>query len=110
MRFFLSCFIIIFLSPVFAKDIAGKEIFYSAKGKFGSCNVCHPGGGSAGRWDFENNEISEEDGKKIPLLKGVGKRKNPEQIERSIKLMMKWFDFKLTDEQITKLAEYVATL
>ncbi len=112
MRFFISafCFLAILCNFTFAKDITGKKIFNNAKGKFGSCNYCHPGGGSAGRWDFENNEISEDEGKKIPSLKDIGKRKNIEQIERSIKLMKKWFDFKLTDEEIAKLAEYVTTL
>ena len=111
MRLFLFFFLFAFcLSSLFAKEMTGKEIFYNVKGKFGSCNHCHSGGGSAGRWDFENSEISADEGKKIPSLKGLGKRKNPDQIERSIGLMMKWFKFKLTDEQITKLTEYVATL
>lgn len=111
MRIFLLFLLFAFcFNSLFAKELTGREIFYSAKGKPGSCNTCHPGGASAGRWDFENNEISSEDGKKIPSLKGIGKRKSPEQIERSVKLMMKWFSFKLTDEEITKLAEYVGTL
>ena len=111
MRVFLLFILFSFcLNSLFAKEMTGKEIFLNVKGKFGSCNTCHPGGNTAGRWDFENSEISADDGKKIPSLKGLGKRKNPEQVERSIKLMMKWFEFKLTDEQVTKLAEYVATL
>lgn len=92
------------------ENLAGKDLFYKAKGKFGSCNTCHPGGNSAGRWNFETSEIDPEEGKKIAVLKGIGKKKKIDQIERSIKLMKKWFDFKLTDEEISRLAEYVATL
>jgi cytochrome c peroxidase len=111
MRAFILFLLFAFcLNSLLAKELTGKEIFYSVKGKFGSCNTCHPGGASAGRWDFENNEISSEDGKKIPSLKGIGKKKSPEQVERSVKLMIKWFSFKLADEEITKLAEYIVTL
>ena len=96
---------------LFAKtDLPGKALFYNSKGKYGSCNHCHVGGGSAGRWNFENEEIDEEEGRKIPVLKGIGKRKNQDQIERSIQLMRKLFSFKLTDEQISQLAEYIGTL
>lgn len=94
-----------------AKDLPGKTLFYSAKGKHGSCNLCHLDGTmSAGRWNFEMRSIDGEDGRKIPVLKGIGKRKDKDQIERSIQLMKKLFDFKLTDEQISQLAEYLGTL
>ena len=97
---------------LFAKtDLPGKYLFYNSKGKYGSCNHCHLDGTmSAGRWDFETQEICEDEGRKIPVLKGIGKRKDKEQIERSIQLMKKLFDFKLTDEQISQLAEYLGTL
>lgn len=96
---------------LFAKtELPGKNLFYTTKGKHGSCNQCHINGGSAGRWNFETQSIDKEEGRKIPVLKGIGKRKNQEQIERSINLMKKLFDFKLTDEQISQLAEYVGTL
>ncbi len=96
---------------LFAKsDLPGKEIFYTAKGKYGSCNNCHVGGGSGGRWNFETQHIDTDEGKKIPVLKGIGKRKNPEQIERAIGLMKRLFNFKLTDEQISQLAEYLGTI
>lgn len=94
-----------------AKDLLGKDLFYNSKGKYGSCNHCHlNGSSSAGRWDFESEQIDQEEGRKIPVLKGIGKRKDKEQIERSIQLMRKLFNFKLTDEQISQLAEYVGTL
>lgn len=93
-----------------AKDLQGKDLFYNFKGKYGSCNYCHKNGGSAGKWDFETEEINTEEGKKIPSLKGIGKRKDEDQIKRSIQLMKKMFGFKLTDEQISQLAEYVGTL
>ncbi len=95
---------------LFAKDLPGKDLFYNSKGKYGSCNHCHVGGNSAGRWNLETQKIDQEDGKKIPSLKGIGKRKDEEQIIRSIQLMKKMFSFKLTDEQISQLAEYVGTL
>jgi len=94
-----------------AKDLPGKDLFYNSKGKYGSCNHCHlNGSSSAGRWDFEAEQIDQEEGRKIPALKGIGKRKDEEQIKRSIQLMKKMFGFKLTDEQISQLAEYVGTL
>lgn len=91
-------------------DLPGKTLFYTSKGKFGACNHCHVSGRSAGRWNFETKQIDKEEGRKIPVLKGIGKRKSQEQIERSIQLMKKLFDFKLTEEQISQLAEYVGTL
>ena len=94
----------------FAKEPPGKYLFYNSKGKYGSCNHCHLDGTmSAGRWNFETREIDQEEGRKIPVLKGVGKRKDKEQIERSIQLMRKLFDFKLTNEQISQLADYLST-
>ena len=87
-----------------------KKLFYTIKGKYGSCNYCHINGGSAGRWNFETKKIDPEEGRKIPILKGISKRKNPEQIERSINLMQKSFGFKLTKSQMEQLVEYVGTL
>ncbi|MBI3591253.1 MAG: hypothetical protein HY094_07765 [Candidatus Melainabacteria bacterium] len=109
--FFLFFSIGLFSNLLFAKsDLPGKDLFYNSKGKYGSCNHCHVGGSSAGRWNFETMSIDPDEGRKIPILKGIGKRKNQEQIERSIQLMKKLFDFKLTDEQISQLAEYLGSL
>ena len=91
-------------------DLSGKDLFYNSKGKYGSCNHCHANGGSAGRWNFENEKIDEDEGRKIPVLRGIGKRKNQDQIERSIQLMRKLFSFKLTEQEISQLAEYLGTL
>ena len=88
----------------------GKTLFYNLQGKHGSCNTCHTNGSSAGRWDFETMSIDSEEGRKIPSLKGIGERKDQEEIERSIKLMEKLFAFKLTNEQRSQLAEYLGTL
>ena len=115
MKLFYSICIVLILffifNGLFAKDLPGKYLFYNSKGKYGSCNHCHLNGlSSAGRWNFETKSIDQDEGKKIPVLKGVGKRKNQEQIERSVQLMKKLFDFKLTDEQISQLAEYLGTL
>lgn len=108
---------VIFLIAIYANHYSfavelpkGKNLFYNSKGKYGSCNHCHINAGSAGRWDFQTEEISQEEGKKIPILKGIGKRKEQEQIERSIQMMKKWFGFKLSNEEIEQLAEYVGTL
>ena len=116
-RFYLTCFILcIFLIQNFdfktkaSDDLPGKNIFYNSKGKYGSCNHCHRNGGSAGRWNFTTESIDIEEGRKIPVLKGIGKRKDSDQIERSIHLMQKLFGFKLTNEQISQLVEYVGTL
>lgn len=100
-----------FFHYLFAKtELPGKQLFYNSKSKYGSCNHCHINGGSAGRWNFETQSVDKEEGKKIPVLKGIGKRKNQEQLERSINLMKKLFDFKLTDDQVSQLAEYLGTL
>ena len=100
-----------FFSFLFAKsDLPGKYLFYNSKGKYGSCNHCHSIDGSSRRWNFETQSIDKEEGRKVPSLKGVGKRKDQDQIERSIQMMRKMFDFKLTDEQISQLAEYLGTL
>ena len=112
--FYIFVFIFVVTSGfnfLFAKtDLPGKYLFYNSKGKYGSCNHCHVNGTSAGRWNFETQTIDQEEGRKIPVLKGIRKRKDKEQIERSIQLMRKLFDFKLTDEQISQLAEYLETI
>lgn len=115
MKILIVILLILFLSfcfnYIFAKtELPGKKLFYTIKGKYGACNHCHRNGGSAGRWDFEYEKISSEEGRKIPSLKGIGKRKDQDQIQRSIKLMQKLFGFKLTDKQRSQLAEYVGTL
>lgn len=104
--------LIFFISNVLATaESPGKNLFFNSKGKYGSCNHCHLNGlSSAGRWNFETEQIDKEEGRKIPVLKGIGKRKDQEQIERSIKLMKKLFDFKLTDKEISQLAEYLGTI
>lgn len=113
MLFVLSLvfFILCTQNLLFAKqELPSKELFYNSKSKYGSCNHCHRNGASAGRWNFGTEQIDQEEGRKIPVLKGVGKRKDKDQIERSIKLMRKLFDFKLNDEEISQLAEYVSSL
>ncbi len=117
MKFFITCILIFFIivginkSPLHAKsDLPGKSLFYNSKGKYGSCNHCHKNGASAGRWNFETQSLDQEEGRKIPVLKGIGKRKDQDQIQRSIQMMRKLFDFKLTDEQISQLIEYLGTL
>jgi len=100
----------VFNNMIASGELPGKKLFYSIKGKYGSCNHCHTKGGSAGRWDFEYEEIDSEEGRKIPSLKGIGKKKDPDQIERSIKQMEKMFGFKITKEQRSQLVEYVGTL
>ena len=108
--FLLLAFSFLFY-PLDAKsDLPGKNLFYHSKGKFGSCNHCHSLDGSSRRWNFETQSIDSEEGRKIPSLKGIGKRKEPEQIQRSIQMMRKMFDFKLTDEQISQLVEYLGTI
>ena len=89
---------------------SGKDIFSTIKGPYGSCNTCHPNGGSAGRWDSDAKEISDDGDKKIPDLKGIGKRKNPEQIEKAIKLVSIKFKVPVNDEQIKALVKYVSGL
>lgn len=105
-------FLLIFVfNFCFAKlDLPGKTIFYNEKGKFGSCNTCHTNGGSAGRYNPATGEISEDEGKKIPSLKGIGEKKEPDQIKKDIEYMKKIFAFKFSDEQINQLVEYVETL
>lgn len=101
----------LFFYPINAKpDLPGKDLFYHSKGKFGSCNYCHSIDGSSRRWNPETGLLDQEEGRKIPSLKGIRKRKEPEQIQRSIQIMRKMFAFKLTDEQISQLVDYLGTL
>ena len=90
--------------------MSGKDIFYNVKGLNGSCSTCHPGGGTAGRWDSENKEISEDGDKVIPSLKGIGKKKTPEQIEKAIKLVSIKYKVPVNDAQIKALVNYVLGL
>ena len=110
------CLFLIFLLGFLASfclaktELPGKAIFYNSKGKFGTCNTCHSNGGSAGRFDPTIGQISQDEGRKIPSLKGIGSRKEPDQIQRDVELMKKMFGFKLTNEQIKQLTDYVTTL
>ena len=108
--FFLLIFSLLFYSTNAKSALPGKDLFYNSKGKYGSCNHCHSIDGTSHRWNSETQSIDPEEGRKIPSLKGVGKRKDKDQIERSIQLMRKMFSFKLTDEQISQLADYLGTL
>ena len=90
--------------------ISGKDIFYKVKGPYGSCNTCHLNGGSAGRWNSEWNEISDDGDKKIPSLKGFAKSKSPEQIEKIINQMKIKYKVPVKDSQIKSLIEYLQTL
>jgi len=116
MKIFYPLFIIIIivlfsLNYSFAESKSkGEDLFFNTKGKFGACNHCHKNGGSAGRWDFDSEQLDKETGKKIPSLKGISERKDQDQIARMIKYMTKLFDFKLTDEEIEELTKYITTL
>ncbi|MBI2995304.1 MAG: hypothetical protein HYY52_01155 [Candidatus Melainabacteria bacterium] len=111
---FSTLSVVLFLAFVqanFAKGaLSGKEIFSSVKGSYGACNTCHPNGASAGRWDSELKEISADGDRMIPSLKGIGKRKTPEQLEKIIGLMSKKYKVPVTAEQIKALTQYVSGL
>ena len=111
---FLICFLIllgVFTQVYFAAEtFSGKDIFCKVKGPFGSCSTCHPGGGSAGRWDSEAKEISDDGDKVIPSLKGIGKKKSPEQIEKIISLMKSKYKVPIQDSEIKALVDYVSRL
>ena len=103
--------LISFTSTYFASEpLSGKDIFYKVKGPFGSCSTCHPGGGSAGRWDSETKEISDDGDKLIPSLKGIGKKKTSEQIEKIISLMKIKYKVPIQDRQIKSLIDYISGL
>lgn len=103
--------LISFSNAYFAEEISsGKDIFYKVKGPYGSCSTCHPNGGSAGRWDSEYKEISDEGDKFIPSLKGIGKKKTPEQIEKAIKLVSTKYKVPVNEKQIKALVDYVSSL
>lgn len=93
-----------------AEALSGKDVFEKVKGPYGACNTCHPGGSSAGRWDSEFNEISADGDKKIPELKGIGKKKSTEQLEKIIILMRSKYKVPIKDEQIKALVKYVSSL
>lgn len=106
-----SILLISFTGAYFASEpLSSKNIFTTVKGPYGSCNTCHPNGGSAGRWDSEAKEISDDGDKVIPSLKGIGKKKTPEQIERAIKLVSTKYKVPVNDEQIKALVDYVSRL
>lgn len=111
---FIFCFLIAFVdftsSYLAQTNLSAKDIFYTVKGPYGSCNTCHPNGASAGRWDSEAKEISDDGDKVIPSLKGIGKKKTPEQIEKAIRLVSTKFKIPVNDEQIKALVEYVSGL
>ena len=108
---FIALFYFLLGLESFSKsDLPGKDLFYNSKGKYGSCNYCHSLDGSSRRWNSETGLLDNEEGRKIPSLNGIGKRKDQDQIQRSIQMMKKMFSFKLTDEQISQLAEYLGTL
>ena len=103
--------LISFTRTYYAKEtLSGKDIFYKVKGPFGSCSTCHPGGGSAGRWDSETKEISDDGDKLIPSLKGIGKKKTSEQIEKIISLMKSKYKVPIQDSEIKALVDYVSRL
>jgi len=103
--------LISFTSTYFASEsLSGKDIFYKVKGPYGSCNTCHPGGGSAGRLDSETKEISDDGDKPIPSLKGIGKKKTPEQIEKIISLMKSKYKIPIQNSEIKALVDYVSGL
>ncbi len=103
--------LISFTRSYYAKEtLSGKDIFYKIKGPYGSCSTCHPGGGSAGRLDSETKEISDDGDKLIPSLKGIGKKKDPEQIEKAVKLFRTKFKIPVKDDQIQALVDYVLNL
>ena len=90
------------------ETLSGKDLFYKVKGPYGSCSTCHPNGGSAGRWDSEAKEISDDGDKPIPSLKGIGKKKSPEQIEKIISLMKSKYKVPIQDSEIKALVNYVS--
>ncbi len=92
------------------ETLSGKDVFYKVKGPYGSCSTCHPGGGTAGRWDSDAKEISEDGDKVIPSLKGIGKKKDPEQIEKAIKLVSTKYKVPVNNAQIQALVNYVSGL
>ncbi len=91
-------------------QLPGKDLYSKIKGPYGSCNTCHPNGGSAGRWDSEFNEISDDGDKVIPSLKGIGKKKTPEQLEKIIGLMKTKYKIPIQNSQIKSLVDYLLTL
>ncbi len=104
----ISMFAISFYSA--EEMLSGKDIFYKVKGPNGSCNTCHVNGGSAGRWNSEWQEISDDGDKKIPGIKGWAKNKSPEQIEKIINQMKTKYKVPVKDSQIKPLTEYLQTL
>jgi len=108
---FVLIFSFIFANICFAQtDLTGKDIFYKVKGPLGSCSTCHPGGGSAGRWDSEAKEINNDGDRLIPSLKGIGKKKSSEQIEKIIRFVSTRYKVPVNDKQIKALVNYVSGL
>ena len=55
--------------------------------------------------------VNSDDGDKlIPSLKGIGKKKEPEQIEKAIKLVSTKYKVPVNNEQIKALVDYVSGL
>ena len=105
-----SFFLLAGLTNTYLAETSGKDIFTMVKGPYGSCNTCHPAGGSAGKWDSEFQEISEDGDRKIPTLKGIGKKKTPDQLENIIKVMMTKYKVPVKAAQLKALVDYVSKL
>lgn len=103
-------FVLAGITNAYSAQTTGKDIFTMVKGPYGSCNTCHPAGGSAGKWDSEFKEVSDEGDVKIPTLKGIGKKKTVEQIENIVKMMKSKYKVPVTDAQIKALVDYVSKL
>lgn len=88
-----------FFLPSFAGIKEGKEIFFSRKGTYGTCATCHPGGGTAGKWDAKTKTIGNI-GKKIPDLHGISSRRTLDQTRRLASLYAKEFEIKLSAAEI----------
>jgi len=78
----------------------GKDLFYNRKGSYGSCATCHPGGGSAGKWDAVSKKITTDKGKKITSVKGISDRRTIAQTKRLASYYAKEFEIQLTDAEL----------
>lgn len=109
--FLIAILMFFFVGNCCAEEaVFGKDVFYTVKGPYGACNTCHPNGGSAGRWDSEYQEISDDGDKAIPSLKGIGKTRSKEQIGKAVNLVMKKYKVPVKESQLNALVDYVSGL
>ncbi len=85
----------------------GKQLFYERKGTYGSCILCHTGGGSSGKWDSSAKQVSQSKGKTIPSLKNIAARRSVDQVKRLSAYYAKEFGIQLNETELSDVVMWL---